>query len=41
LLGSSKVVQLAMSDRQLCRATKLCDKVARLCCRYYTGLNEL
>jgi len=27
----SKAVQLAMSDRQFCRLTKLCDKIVLLC----------
>jgi len=32
------VGQLAISDRQLCWATKLRDKVARLCCASDMGL---
>jgi len=40
LRDSSKVRQLAKSDRQLCRATKLRDKVAQLCCVSDIGLRE-
>ena len=35
----SKAGQLAKSDRQLCRPTKLSDKVAQLCCVTDIGLS--
>jgi len=38
LLNSTKVGKLAMSDRQLCRATKFRDKVAQLWCVSDMGL---
>jgi len=39
LRDSSKVGQLAKSDRQLRRPTKLSDKVAQLCCVSDIGLS--
>ena len=38
---SSEVGQLAKSNRQLCRATKLSEKVAQLCCVSDVGLDVI
>jgi len=40
LHNSSKVSELAKLDRQLCHATKLCKKVAQLCCVSDMGLSD-
>ena len=38
LHNSSKVGQLAKSNGQLCRATKLSEKIGQLCCMSDIGL---